>query len=172
MKRFAIRMMVFVAGLAGIVATTSRMSADEKTADPAALKRAREHAEMLDTLYKTAVVGITKTYVNQQADVPAATVAAALFETMKKNKYHDARLIDASGKPKNDENVAKTEFEKKVVKAMKDGKAKIEEVGEKDGKPVLRVGTVVPAVLKQCATCHRVKEGDLLGAIVYEIPIK
>jgi hypothetical protein len=30
----------------------------------------------------------------------------------------------------------------------------------------------VPAVMKQCASCHGVKEGTLLGAIVYELPIK
>jgi hypothetical protein len=30
----------------------------------------------------------------------------------------------------------------------------------------------VPAVMKECAACHKVKEGTLLGAIVYEVPIK
>jgi hypothetical protein len=30
----------------------------------------------------------------------------------------------------------------------------------------------VPVVLKQCAVCHGKKEGTLLGAIVYELPIK
>jgi len=37
---------------------------------------------------------------------------------------------------------------------------------------VLRVATVVPAVMKQCTICHGGKEGRLLGAIVYELPIK
>ena len=58
------------------------------------------------------------------------------------------------------------------VKAMKDGKPYLEEVGEKDGKPVLRAATVVPALMKSCASCHGVKEGTVLGTIVYEVPIK
>jgi hypothetical protein len=51
-------------------------------------------------------------------------------------------------------------------------KAYIDEVGENDGKPVLRAATVVPAVLKQCAICHGGKEGRVLGAIIYEVSIK
>ena len=140
--------------------------------DAAAVLRAREEVKKLDDLYKTAVVGITKTYVEQQADVPAAAVAKVVFQAMHEKGYHDARLIDATGKPKNKKNVAETEFEKKVVAAMKDGKTYIEEVGEKDGKPVFRAGTIVPSVLSQCAVCHGGKEGRLLGAIVYEVPIK
>jgi len=140
--------------------------------DPAAVERARDEVKKLDDLYKTAVVGITKTYVEQQADVPAAAVAKVVFQAMHDKGYHDARLIDATGKPKNKKNVAETDFEKKVVAAMKDGKTYVEEVGDKDGKPVFRAGTVVPAVLSQCAVCHGGKEGRLLGAIVYEVPIK
>ena len=140
--------------------------------DPAAVERARQEVKKLDDLYKTAVVGITKTYVEQQADTPAATVAKALFEAMHQKGYHHTRLIDATGKPKNKKNVAETEFEKKAVAAMQDGKTYVEEVGEKDGKPVFRAGTVVPAVMSQCAVCHGGKEGRLLGAIVYELPIK
>ena len=34
------------------------------------------------------------------------------------------------------------------------------------------VATVVPAVTKKCAKCHGVNEGDLLGFIRYEVPIK
>jgi hypothetical protein len=37
---------------------------------------------------------------------------------------------------------------------------------------VLRAATVVPAVMKECAACHKTKMGDLLGTIVYEIPIR
>src|SRR5262245_24647666 len=140
--------------------------------DPAAVERARDEVKKLDDLYKTAVVGITKTYVEQQADVPAAAVAKVVFQAMHEKGYHDARLIDATGKPKNKKNVAETEFEKKVVAAMNDGKTYIEEVGDKDGKPVFRAGTVVPSVLSQCAVCHGGKQGRLLGAIVYEVPIK
>ncbi len=145
---------------------------DKKKPDPAQVERARETVKMLDDLYKTAVVGITQTYVEKQADVPAATLAKQVFAAMHKKGYHNARLIDATGKPKNKENLPSTPFEKKAVSEMKAGKTYVEEIGEVDGKPVLRAATVVPSVMKQCAYCHGGKENRLLGTIVYEIPIK
>lgn len=144
----------------------------EKGPDQAAINRTREQIKMLDDLYKTAVVGINDTYVGQQQDVPAAMVAAQVFAEMRKKGYHDARLVDVTGKPKHDDNVAKTPFEKAAVKEILAGKTYYEEIGEKDGKPVLRAATLVPAVNKTCAACHRVKVGDKLGTIVYEVPIK
>jgi hypothetical protein len=171
---------LYLAGAAGLAAAlvvsgppAESISAKEPSKpDAAAVERARDEVKKLDDLYKTAVVGITKTYVEQQADVPAATVAKAVFAAMHEKGYHDARLIDATGRPKNKKNVAETDFEKKAVAAMKDGKTYVEEVAEKDGKPVFRAGTVVPAVMSQCAVCHGGKEGRLLGVIVYEVPIK
>ena len=159
------------AGL-GVFVLQPAPAGDAKGPDKAALERTREQVQMLDTLYKNAVVSITNNYIEGQASVPAAMVAKDVFAAMHKKGYHTARLIDATGKPKNKANVAKTEFEKKVVAEMKAGKSYYEEVAQVDGKDVLRVGTIVPVVLKQCATCHGKKEGTLLGAIVYEIPIK
>jgi Protein of unknown function (DUF3365)/Methyl-accepting chemotaxis sensory transducer, class 40H, sensor len=145
---------------------------EKKEPDKAALERTREQVKMLDTLYKTAVVSITNSYVEGQASVPAAMVAKDVFAAMHKNGYHNARLIDATGKPRNKKNIANTEFEKKAVEEMKAGKQYYEEVAQVDGKHVLRAATIVPVVLKQCATCHGKKEGALLGAIVYELPVK
>jgi hypothetical protein len=147
-------------------------AAGQKGPDKAAIDRTREQVKMLDDLYKTAVVGINDTYVDKQQDVPAAMVAAQVFDVMRKKGYHDARLVDVTGKPKNDDNAAKTAFEKAAVKEILAGKTYYEEIGEKDGKPVLRAATLVPAVNKTCAACHRVKVGDKLGTIVYEVPIK
>ena len=164
---------VVAASLVGLTgAGAADKPGDAKAPDKAAVERARQEVKKLDDLYKTAVVGITKTYVTQQFDTPAAKIAADVFMAMKAKGYHNARLVDATGKPKNDENVAKTGFEKKAVQAMKDGKTYLEEVGEADGRPVLRAATVVPAVMKACAGCHGKKEGDLLGTLVYEIPIR
>lgn len=178
-RRFGIRMfgvLALVVGLAGISQFGATARAQDKDAkkgpDEKAIARTREQVKMLDDLYKTAVVVVTKTYVDKQLDTPAAVVAAQVFDGMKKAGWHEARLVDASGKPKSKTNVADTEFEKKAVEQMKAGKAYYEEIGEKDGKPVFRAATVVPAVLKSCASCHGVKEGDLLGTIVYELPIK
>src|SRR5215218_1463068 len=112
--------LALVTGAAAVIGLTASpaepLAAKEPTKpDPAAVERAREEVKKLDDLYKTAVVGITKTYVEQQADTPAATVAKALFEAMHQKGHHHARLIDATGKPKNKKNVAETEFEKKAV---------------------------------------------------------
>ena len=148
------------------------VAADQKAPDPAAVERTREQVKMLDDLYKIAVVGITETYVNQQDDTPAATVAKKLFAAMHKKGHHFTRLIDVTGKPKNKDNDPESEFELKAAKAIKGGKTHIDEIGEKDGKPILRAATVVPAVVKQCAQCHNVKEGTVLGALIYELPIK
>jgi hypothetical protein len=166
-----------VIGVVGLTWSTPQpVAAEEKKEagkpDAAAVERARAEVKKLDDLYKTAVVGITQTYVEKQSDVPAAAVAKALFDAMHKKGYHTARLVDASGKPKSRKNVAETDFEKKVVADIKGGKTYTEEIGERDGKPVFRAGTIVPAVMKQCSVCHSVKEGELLGVLVYEVPIK
>jgi hypothetical protein len=163
---------VVTGGALGFYWLNAGVAAEKQQLDKAAVERTREQTQMLDDLYKTAVVGITTTYGEKQSAKPAAVVAGMVFEAMKKKGWHNARLVDASGDPKNEDNVAKTDFEKKAVKAMKDGKKTFEEIGEADGKPVLRTATVVPAVLKSCAKCHGVEEGDLLGTIVYELPIK
>lgn len=164
---------IIVLGLLGLFTLTlPGTTQDAKKPDPAALERARTQVKMLDDLYKTAVVVITNKYVEMQADTPAAAVAKEVFQAMHKKGWHNARLVDASGKPKNPDNVAKTAFEKKAVEQMKAGNYYVEEVGEAEGKPVLRAATVVPAVLRQCVICHGKKEGSLLGTIVYEVPIK
>lgn len=170
--RYVTRSRLLGALALGLAIVLTGHADDAAKPDPAALERARLQVKMLDDLYKTAVVSITNKYVEDQANTPAAAVAQEVFEAMHKKGWHLARLVDASGRPKGRNNVAKTEFEKKAVEQMKAGKPYFEEVGQKDGKPVLRAATVVPAVLRQCASCHGKKEGSLLGTIVYEIPIK
>lgn len=155
------------------VLVLGRVGGEEKAApDKASLERTREKVKMLDDAYKLAVVSITSRYSELQSEAPAALVAKDVFEAMHKKGWHSSRLIDATGKPKKKENVARTAFEKKAVIEMNKGKGYYEEIAEKDGKPVLRAATVVPAVLKQCAVCHGGKEGRVLGAIIYEVPIK
>jgi hypothetical protein len=148
------------------------LAGDNPAPNSAALERARESVKMLDDLYKTAVVSITNRYVEQQSDTPAAAVAKDIFSGMRQKGWHNARLVDATGKPKNKENLPMTDFEKKAAAQIKSGQKYVEEIGDKDGQLVLRAATVVPAVMKQCAICHGGKEGRILGAIVYEIPIR
>ncbi len=148
-------------------------TADPKPPDAAAVERTRATVKLLDDLHKSYVVNITATYVRAQEVTPAASVVKKVFAHMEKAGHGSGRLIDATGKPFIAENVAKTEFEKKAVAAIKGGKAYVDEIGEKDGKPVLRAATVVPAVMPQCINCHpHVKEGQVLGAVIYELPIR
>src|SRR5690349_3541439 len=92
-----------------------------KNVDPAALERTRESVKMIDDLYKSAVVSITARYVEQQSDTPAATVAKDVFEAVHKKGWHLARLVDATGKPKNKDNLPRTDFEKKAVAEIRGG---------------------------------------------------
>ncbi len=135
--------------------------------------RAHDTVKMLDDLHKGYVVTITATYVKAQERTPAAHVAKQVFAHMEKSGWGTSRLIDATGAPMNKANVARTEFEKRAVEKLNAGESYYSEVARKDNRPVLRAATRVPVVMKQCISCHPgYKEGDLLGALVYEVPIK
>ncbi len=142
--------------------------ADEPAADPA-LERTRAQVKMLDELYKNAVVSITKVY---PKGAPAIRVAQDVFGAMEKSGHHSAKLMDSTGTPLGDDSEPKTPFEKRANKAMQEGKEYYEEiVGEGDERRLM-AATVVPAVLPRCAACHGVAEGDLLGFIRYDVPVK
>src|SRR5262249_23345335 len=121
-----------------------------------------------DTLYKNAVVSITNIYDGP----PAAKVAKQVFAAMEKDGWHSARLVDATGSPQNEANEPSTPFEKKAADAMRAGKTYYEEVSGTGDKRGLYAATVVPAVLNKCAKCHGVKEGELLGFIRYDLPVR
>jgi hypothetical protein len=175
MKRVLGRCAVGVV-LAGVVVGglgRAGRGADAAGPDPAAVERTRETVRMIDDLYKGAVVYITATYVRAQETTPAAKVAQKIFKHMEEKGWHSARLIDVTGSPSNKANVARTDFEKRAAEQIKAGKPYLDEVASRDGKPVLRAATVVPVVMKQCIACHPgYKEGDPIGALVYELPIK
>jgi hypothetical protein len=148
-------------------------AADSAGPDEAAVRRAHETVKMLDDLHKGYVVNITATYVKAQERTPAAHVAKKVFQHMEQAGWGTARLIDTTGTPTNKANVARSDFEKRAVKKLNDGESYYSEVAHKADRPVLRAATRVPVVMKQCLACHPgYKEGDLLGALVYEVPIK
>jgi hypothetical protein len=133
-----------------------------------ALDRARDQAKMLDELYKNAVVSIT----NKYDGPPAIKVAKEVFSVMEKSGWHKAKLVDASDAPQNEANLPQTGFEKRAAKVIKSGQPYYEEVTGQGTDRTLHVATIVPAVTEKCAKCHGVKQGDLLGFIRYEIPVK
>ena len=141
-------------------------------ADPA-VERSREQVRMLDDLYKNAVVSITKRYVAVQDKQPAIMVAKDVFGAMRKQGWHSAKLVDATGEPLNDDNAPKTDFEKEAARAVNVGKPYIDRVvGEGQDRRLL-AATVVPVVMQKCAECHNHKKvGEVLGFIRYDIPIK
>jgi hypothetical protein len=153
--------------LAALV-TVDVARAEEPAAADAAVGRTREQVRMLDELYKTAVVSVN----NKYDGPPAIKVAKDIFGAMEKSGWHKAKLVDASGTPQNEANLPQTPFEKRAVVAIKAGKPYYEEVAREGDGRVLYAATVVPAVAKKCASCHGVKEGDLLGFIRYEVPVK
>jgi len=160
---------------AGVLLVGGTAHPDDRPApDRAAVERARTTVKMLDDVYKGFVVNITETYVKAKEKTPAARVVKKMFKYMETKDWHTGRLVDASGEPVNPDNVARTAFEKKAVDKMKAGASYYEEVGtNKKGQAVLRAATRVPVVMKACIACHPgKKEGDLLGTLVYEVPIK
>jgi hypothetical protein len=152
---------------------TPARTADNSVPDKVAVARARDTVLMLDDLHKGYVVNITATYLKAQETQPAAVVTKKVFKHMEAKGWGTGRLVDATGEPVNKDNAPRTDFEKRALAALKTGKPYYDEVASRDGKPVLRAATVVPVVMKQCLACHEgYKEGDLLGALVYEVPIK
>ena len=150
------------------------IGADKPKVDAAALERTRERVKMLDDLYKGFVVHITATYVDGQDKAPAAKVAKKVFRHMEEKGWGKGRLVDATGEPVDRVNLPRNDFEKAAVREVKAGKAYYDEVAtDRDGKQVLRAATVVPVVMKACSGCHLgKKEGEVIGALVYELPIK
>ena len=148
-------------------------AAESLAPDREAVRRAHDTVKMLDDLHKGYVVNITATYVKARERTPAAHVAKKVFAHMEKNGWGTVRIIDATGSPVNKANVAKSDFEKRAIRKLSKGETYVSEVGRKNDQPVLRAATPVPVVMKQCISCHPgYKEGELLGALVYEVPIK
>ncbi len=157
----------------GLLWQKAAQTAERKELDSAALERTRANVRMLDDVYKGFVVNITETYVKAQELTPAARIAQKVFKHMETKGWHSARLVDATGNPFNPANSPRKGFEKRAIAKIKSGQAYYEEIATANGHPVLRAATVVPAVMKQCAACHTGrKKGELLGAIVYEMPIR
>ncbi len=155
-----------------------RAGADGEPAavDKAALERTRKTVRMLDDVYKTAVVLITEKYVNDESDFPAGGAAIALFDAIKKKGWHEVRLLDATGDPLGENNVAKDDFERQAIAQLKAGKGYYDRIVQKAKKVYLRAATPIPVVIKKCIMCHPhyadAKEGAAIGALSYTIAVE
>jgi hypothetical protein len=144
--------------------------------DPAAVDRARQTVKMLDDIYKTAIVLMTDKYVQSKKDYPAGRIAANWFKAISDKGSHEIRIIDVTGEPYSQSNVARDDFDIEGVRQMKQGKAFYEQVERKDGKSYLRAMTPVPVVMEKCTMCHdnykSAKAGAAIGALTYKVPIQ
>lgn len=168
--------------LAAFVAPDDEVSAkaaDNSTAKSgpkdAAVERARREVQMIDTIYKTAIVLITEQYVNNDDDLPAGEAFVALFKTMTEKGFHEVKLIDATGEAYNDDNAPQEGFETTAVEKLVAGKSVFDEVVTENGKRFLNSATAIPVVMKKCIMCHDnyegVPAGRAIGAMRYKIPI-
>lgn len=160
---------------AKVKAPSSKAASSADANDPA-VARARKTVQMLDDIYKNAVVLITDKYVHEEDDFPAGSAAVALFEAISKKGWHQVRLIDATGQPYEEKNIARDDFEKAGIARLKAGDAVYEQVVEVDGERQFRALTPLPVVMKKCVMCHAhyadAKENEPIGAISYSVPVE
>jgi len=143
--------------------------------EPAALTadQARREVRLVDDLYKTAIVYMNEVYVEDANSVAAGETARDMFAAMREKGWHDARLVDATGKPLNDENKPANAFEKTAIEKIGKGEAYYDEVIRENDQNYLLAATVVPVINDKCVICHPGnKVGGVLGVISYKVPIK
>jgi hypothetical protein len=167
--------LVIGGSLMGLVLIVVRGSTSAEPKPDPAVERTRQQVRMLDDVYKTAVVLITEHYVNDEDDLPAGSAAKALFAAIGEKGWHEVKLLDASGEPYNDENVASDAFEQNALAQLKNGETFVDTVVERDGKRYLRAATPIPVVLEKCIMCHEnyrdVPEGQPIGFLAYTVPM-
>jgi hypothetical protein len=153
-------------------------AADERpeTVATAAIERTRKMVRMLDDIYKGAIVTITQHYVNDREMIPAGTAFKQLFAAIEQKGWHRVRLVDATGEPYNDENVAQDDFEKAAIRQLVEGKPWVELIDGSSTPPKMRVATPIPVVMDKCVMCHAqyasVPEGRAIGALIYTVPVE
>lgn len=184
MKKLSILAVCATVALVGFSIAKSKngqvaVAVEKKSAtkpDKAAIDRSRKVTQTLDNIFKQTIVLITDKYVNDEDDFAAGSAAVLLFENISKSGDNKIRLIDATGEPYDDENVAKDDFEREAIKRLKSGAKLYEQVVNVDGKHLLRTVTPVPVVMKKCVMCHDhyadAKKGEPIGAISYTVPIE
>src|SRR5262249_29175312 len=163
-------------GVLAAVVAPSAHPADQNKPDSAAVERSRKTVRMLDDIYKSAIVLITDKYVKDKRDYPAGRAGIKWFADISKKGSHEVRLIDATGEPYSEANVARDDFDKEGVTQLKAGKDYYEQLIQKEGKPYLRAITPVLVVMEKCTMCHdnykNVKKGGPVGALTYTVPIE
>jgi len=142
--------------------------------DDPAIARTVEQVKMLDALYKTAVVLITEHYVENPSSISAATASKLLFAEMKKNGFHEARLVGLTDQLTNpEENTPKGDFEETAKQKLLSGEEYYKRVIQEGDKRYLYMATGVPVVMEKCVMCHANFKGKTgpVGALAYKVPV-
>ena len=143
--------------------------------EKAAIDRARQTVKMLDDIYKGGIVKITDKYVTEDSEIPAGTAFKEIFAIAKEKGWHEARLLDVTGDPYSDENVAIDDFEIRATKKIAAGAGFYEEIEEADDGKYFRAMTAIPVVMEKCTWCHSnydgLPEGQAIGAMGYRLKI-
>ncbi|HYE33949.1 c-type heme family protein [Methylocaldum sp.] len=142
--------------------------------EDAAIARTVDQVKMLDALYKTAVVLITEHYVENPSSISAATASKLLFSEMKKNGFHEARLLGLTDQLTNpEENTPKGDFEETAKQKLMSGEQYYQRVIKEGDKRYLYMATAVPVVMEKCVMCHanfKDKTGPI-GALSYKVAV-
>ncbi len=155
-----------------VLPVASGADKEKPSQDSREIDRARREIRLLDDIYKTAIVLITKHYVEEDSDLPAGEAFKVLFSGMKEKGWHEVRLLDATGEPLNEDNAPQDAFEKSAIQALLAGKPYYEELAEKDGKRFLRGATPIPIVMAKCTMCHsNYRDQKVIGALGYTLPL-
>jgi len=172
-KKSSFVLTLALAGTLTIVGIGSFAAEKASGSKDAAVERTRQEVKMLDDLYKNAIVLINEHYVNNPSDFPAAMTTKEVFAAMKKNGWHEVRILgltDVLGDP---DDAPSDAFEQAAAKKLLAGEAAHEEVVEKGGKRYLRVATGIPLVSEKCVMCHASFKGNKgnIGALSYTVPV-
>ena len=156
------------------VFTVISISVAAIASDDPVVNRTSQQVDMLDALYKTAIVVITDKYVTDPTKFSGASAAKVLFDAMKDGGYHEVRLVGMTDELINPTiNKPQDDFEKEAKKQLLSGASNYEEVVTIEGKRYLRKATPVPVVLEKCAMCHaNFKDNDgIIGSLMYTVPL-
>lgn len=169
----AVTVFASLAPLGTAVAEPPAGQAPDASKPNPAVARARREVKLLDTIYKNAIVLITKHYVEEDSDLPAGQAFKVLFETVEKDGWHQVRLLDATGEALNDDNKPRDEFERQAIQAVLAEKPGYEQIETRDGKEYLRAATPLPMVMDKCVMCHENYRGKkTVGALSYTLPLE
>lgn len=164
--------LMFILSTFAIAGLAQSPAAARKESD-ARLARTRKQVQMLDDVYKTAVVLITEHYVATPKSLSGATAAKALFHEIEKKGWHQVRLVGLTDKLYKQENAPADDFEKAAAAKLRAGEASHETVVTEKGQEYLRYATPLPVVMEKCAMCHPSWKGSksVVGSLMYKVPM-